>query len=77
LHAIAGIDDNVRDGGHVELTITGDERVLLSRTVTGREASFPIDLDLQGVRRLKILVDFGKEMDIADHLNLCDARLTK
>jgi hypothetical protein len=76
-HAMVGIDDAVRDAGHVELVISGDDRVLLSRTVTGREQAFPIELDVAGVRRLKILVDFGEQMDIADHLNLCDARLTK
>jgi hypothetical protein len=76
-HAMVGIDDAVRDGGNVELVISGDDRVLLSQTVTGRDKAFPVDLDITGVRRLKILVDFGEEMDIADHLNLCDARLTK
>ena len=38
-------------------------------------------LDLTTVRSgptcTKILVDFGKELDIADHLDLCEARLTK
>jgi hypothetical protein len=76
-HAMVGIDDAVRDGGNVELVISGDDRVLLTQTVTGRDKAFPVDLDITGVRRLKILVDFGEEMDIADHLNLCDARLTK
>jgi hypothetical protein len=76
-HALVGIDDAVRDGGNVELVISGDDRVLLDRTVTGREKAIPVELDITGVRRLKILEDFGEEMDIADHLNLCDARLTK
>jgi hypothetical protein len=76
-HAMAGIDDNVRDGGNVQLVIKADDRILLDRTVTGREKAFPIDLDITGVRRLRLLVDFGEETDIADHLNLCDARITK
>ncbi|MCH5376834.1 MAG: NPCBM/NEW2 domain-containing protein, partial [Planctomycetes bacterium] len=76
-HAVVGIDDNVRDGGNLELVVSGDDKVLLTRTVTGREKSFPLDLDITGVKRLKILADFGQEMDIADHLDLCDARLTK
>jgi hypothetical protein len=74
---MVGIDDAVRDAGHVELVISGDDRVLFSRTVTGQEKGFPVELDITGVRRLKILVDYGEQMDIADHLNLCDARLTK
>jgi len=76
-HAIVGIDDHVRDGGNVDLVISGDGKVLFSRNVTGRDEAIPMDLDITGVKRLKILVDFGQELDIADHLNLCDARITK
>lgn len=76
-HAIVGIDDHVRDGGNVDLVISGDGKVLFSRNITGRDEAVPVDLDITGVKRLKILVDFGQELDIADHLNLCDARITK
>lgn len=76
-HAIVGIDDHVRDGGNVDLVISGDGKVLFSRNITGRDEAVPVDLDITGVKRLKILVDFGQELDIADHLDLCDARITK
>jgi hypothetical protein len=76
-HAVVGIDDRVREGGNVRLTITADDRELLSQTVTGRDEPFTVELDITGAGRLKILVDFGEELDIADHLNLCDARITK
>lgn len=76
-HAMAGIDDAVRDAGHVELVISGDGRELFNRAVSGRDKAFPIELDISGIRRLKILVDFGDQMDIADHLNLGDARLIR
>ncbi len=76
-HAVAGIDDAVGDAGHVDLVISGDGRELLNRPVSGRDKAFPIELDISGIRRLTILVDFGEQMDIADHLNLCDARLIK
>ena len=76
-HAVVGIDDRVREGGNVLLKITADDRELFSQTVTGRDEPFSLELDISGVRRLKILVDFGEELDIADHLNLCDARITK
>ncbi len=76
-HAIVGIDDRVREGGNVLLTITADDRELFSQTVTGRDEPISLELDISGARRLKILVDFGAELDIADHLNLCDARITK
>jgi hypothetical protein len=76
-HAVAGIDDRVRDGGNLQLTISGDGKELFSKTLTGRDEPLPISLDVRGVRRLKFLVDFGAELDIADHLHVCDARLTK
>jgi len=76
-HAIVGIDDHVRDGGNVDLVISGDGKVLFSRNIAGRDEAVPVDLDITGVKRLRILVDFGQELDIADHLNLCDARITK
>ncbi len=77
LQATVGIDDGVRPRGNVRLVIYGDDRVLLETTVTGADPPKPIDLDLNGVRRIAILADFGKEMDVADHLDLCEARILK
>ena len=76
-HAVVGIDDRVREGGNVDLKLTGDERVLLTKNITGRDPPLTVDLDITGVKRLKILVDFGQELDIADHLDLGEARMTK
>ncbi len=75
--AIVGIDDSCGDRGDVVLTIRGDDRELLQSTITGKDEPQPIDLDVQGIRQLTILVDFGEEMDIADYLNMADARVTK
>lgn len=75
--ALVGIDDRVRPAGHVRLEITGDDRELFNDTITGTDEPLPVVLDITGVRRLRILVDFGEQVDIADWLNLCDARVTK
>lgn len=75
LTAVAGIDDAVRPRGSVRLVVQGDARTLLEATVTGETPPLPIDLDITGVRRLRILVDFGDDLDISDYLNVCDARL--
>ncbi len=75
--AIVGIDDDVRPNGDVCLVIYGDDRVLLETTVTGTDPARSIDLELTGVRRLGILVDFGEKLDVADHLDLCNARIIK
>lgn len=75
--ATVGIDDHVRPQGNVKLVIYGDDRTLLETTVGGADAPQTVDLDLSGVRRLAILADFGEAMDVADHLDLCEARLIK
>lgn len=75
--AIAGIDDQVHPRGSVHLVIRGDDRVLLEADVTGLDAPRPIDLDVSGVRRLSILVDYGRELNVGDQLLLCEARVIK
>ena len=75
--AVVGIDDQVRPHGNVRLVIRGDDRVLLETTVAGSDPARPIELDLTGVRRLAILVDFGEDMDVGDWLDLGNARLSK
>jgi hypothetical protein len=76
--AMAGIDDRFRPRGNVKLVIRGDDQVLLKLTVAGTdEQPQPIDVDLGSVRRLTILVDFGDDLDVADHLDLCEARIVK
>jgi hypothetical protein len=78
LLATAGIDMKVRPAGHVHLVVSGDGRKLLEEDLTGKDPQpLKIDLDISGVRRLTILVDYGEDADIADHLNLCNARITK
>jgi hypothetical protein len=77
LRALAGIDDGVANLGSVQLVITGDGRQLYSGKLTGKDPAAELDLDLSGVRRLAILVDFGDDLDVGDHLNLCEARIVK
>lgn len=75
--ATVGIDDRVRPRGNVRLVIHGDDRVLLETAVAGTDPPQSIELDLKDVRRLGILVDFGEDLDVADHLDLCEARVVK
>lgn len=77
--AVMGIDDSVgRYGrGDVHVVISGDGKPLLEADVRGTDAPRPLDLDVTGVRDLEILVDFGGDLDIADHLDLADAKVIK
>jgi hypothetical protein len=77
LLATAGIADAVRPGGRVRLVVRGDDKVLFEAAFAGTDAPRPIDLDVTGVRRLTILVDFDDGLNKGDHLLLCNARVSK
>jgi hypothetical protein len=77
LKAIAGIDDSLRPRGNVRLLIRGDNKTLLDALIAGTDKPLPIDLDISGMRRLSILVDFGNRLSFGDNLDLCNARIIK
>lgn len=76
--ATIGIDDSVRPRGSVVFRVAGDGRVLYdSGVVTGKDEPVDIRVDVTDVRRLRLIVDFGEGLDLADHANWADARLLK
>ncbi|HEX5444777.1 MAG TPA: NPCBM/NEW2 domain-containing protein [Pirellulales bacterium] len=75
LKAVAGIDDRAQPAGAVRLVILGDDRKLLEAEVAADQEPLPVDLDLSGVRRLRILVDFGPRAEAMDLFDLCEARI--
>jgi hypothetical protein len=79
LQAIMGIDRLItnRNLGNVHVVISGDGKTLLETDVRGTDKPRFVDLDVKGIRDLGILVDFGEDLDIADHLDLANARVIK
>ena len=75
--AVAGVDDGVRPGGRVRLIIQGDGQVLLEANISGKNLPLPIELNIAGVRRLTIVVDYGDELSAGDRLLMCNARIVK
>ena len=75
--AVLGIDELVAPRGDVHVVLQGDGKVLWDKTVKGSDSPQPVDLDVSGVRELEILVDFGGDLDIADHFDLADAKVIK
>jgi NPCBM/NEW2 domain len=75
--AVMGIDQAVAPLGNVHVVISGDGKTLLESDVRGSDQPQNLDLDVAGVRDLEILVDFGGDLDIADHLDLADAKVIK
>ena len=75
--AVMGIDQAVAPLGNVHVVISGDGKTLHESDVRGSDPPQNLDLDVVGVRDLEILVDFGGDLDIADHLDLADAKVIK
>ena len=75
--AVAGIEPVTSPRGDVFLSIEGDGRRLLETQVAGDQPPHEIELDIEDVKRLTIVVDYGQNLDTGDWLNLCNARLVK
>jgi hypothetical protein len=75
--AVVGIDDSTRETGDVLVQIVGDGKPLWQGEVRGGEPPRELEFEIEGTKRLEIVVDYGKGLDIGDRLNLCEARVTK
>ncbi|MFP6670385.1 MAG: NPCBM/NEW2 domain-containing protein, partial [Pirellulaceae bacterium] len=75
--SLVGIDPALGENGDVDLVVMGNGKQLFRKTITGRDEAMELKIDVRGVSRLTILVDFGEQLDIGDHLLLCNARLIK
>lgn len=76
--ATVGIDDYVRPRGNVTFSVLGDEKVLLDNVaVGGRDAGQDVAVDVSGVKKLTLRVDYGEDLDLSDHADWCGARLLK
>ena len=76
LKAVTALDPSV-PGGDVRVRIFGDGRVLWEKSVTQASEPIQLDLDVTNVGRLAIEADFGKGLDLGDHLNLGNLRIVK
>jgi hypothetical protein len=78
LRALVGIADIVADQGDCAASLIADGKELWHRdSIKGGDKPIPLDLDLGGVHRLELHVDYGARYDIGDHLALADSYLVK
>jgi hypothetical protein len=77
--ADAGLDDLAGPAANLTLIILGDSREILRQTFSAEDDRRPrsIELELAGYSRLTIVVEDGQGLDIADQLDLANARFTK
>ncbi len=77
--AVLGIDDETNGRGDCEFVILGDGRELMREHITGSQKprGKAVQVDVKGVRELTLLVEPGRDLDLADHANWCDARFLR
>ena len=78
LAAVIGIDEAVGSLGSVIFRVVADDKqVFESGPVTGRDEPRPILVPIGGARELKLVVDFGDDLDVGDQANWGNVRLLK
>lgn len=76
--ATVGIDAGTEGKGDCTVSVLGDGQLLRSTQVTGQDKTpHEIRLDVSGIDRLTLAVEPGRDLDLADHLNWCDARMIR
>lgn len=75
--ARVGIDAGSAQLGNVHLTVLGDGRVLFEEEISGQTGPRDVSVSVAGLRQLELIVDYGKNQDAGDRLNLCNARIVK
>lgn len=74
--AVAGVDDEVGDGGSVSFRVVADGRTLAATpVVSGSDGGTNLDVDVTGARWLDLLVDGGGDVS-SDHADWANAQLT-
>lgn len=76
--ARVGIADEMQSRGDAGVRIRGDGRVLWeAERVRGGEAPRGVLVDVDGVMELTLEIDYGRELDLADHVVFGMARLIR
>ncbi len=73
-----GLQETDGDAGNATVRILADDEVLLDiEEMTGEQDPQEVDLDVSGRQRLTLLVDFGKNLHIGDHVVWANAHLLR
>lgn len=76
--ATAAIDDCAGEFGNVLFEVYADDKkIYASPAVKASDAGAEVDLDVKGVRNLRLVVDFGEDMGVGDYADWASARLIR
>jgi hypothetical protein len=75
---VLGLDDAMAGSAHAVVKIEGDGKELLATTVSSRDNKpQDVSLPIKGVQKLRLIVDYGEDLDLGDHVDFADARIIK
>jgi hypothetical protein len=75
--AVVGIPTASGPSGDAEARIVVDGKVVWSQRVRAGEKPIRIDVPLQSIKTLRLEVDFGRNLDLGDHVAFADAKVVK
>jgi len=75
--AVVGIPFAAGPSGDAEARILADGVVVWSQRVRAGEKSIKIDIPLPSSKTLRLEVDFGRNLDLGDHVAFADAKVVK
>ncbi len=74
---IAGIDPATVSEGHVTLMVYSGKQLVWQGDISGRAAPVGIEADLASSKVLRIVVDYGDNLDYGDRVHLVEARVSQ
>jgi hypothetical protein len=75
--AVLGMDDVVGGDGQPRVRIEGDGKELFTQVVSRKDERHNLDLDVRGVRQLRVIVSSTKPFAFEAHVDLANAKLSK
>jgi len=75
--AQVGVPTAAGPSGDADVRIVADEKTLWRKRVRAGENSQPVDFPIASVKRLRLAVDFGGNLDLGDHVAFADAKVVK
>jgi len=74
---VLGMEDSVNVSAQAVVRIEGDGRELFHATILTGDKPREVRLNLENVERLRLVVDYGDDLDLGDHVAFAEARLLK
>jgi hypothetical protein len=76
--ATVGIADEMADRGDARMAVVGDGKLLWEdQRIHGGAKPRTVSVDIAGVKRLELVVDYGGDLDLSDHACWAQARLLR